>query len=142
MVIEEKILIHCPASVIYAIYAQVSQWHTWDPDTREASLNGPFAVGTQGRLAPTQGRPITMQLTEVQPDRRFTVVGGIPGFSMRFEHELTPLEGGTQALHRVSFSGPLRFIFGPLVGAQVRKGLPITMRRLKAHAEAKAASAA
>lgn len=142
MVIEEKILIDCPAQVIYAIYTEVSQWHTWDPDTRSASLNGPFAAGSQGRLEPSQGRPITMTLTDVQPNRCFAVVGGIPGFSMRFEHELTSVATGTEAIHRVSFSGPLRFVLGPLIGAQVRKGLPITMRSLKAHAEARFATAA
>jgi Polyketide cyclase / dehydrase and lipid transport len=136
MTIEERIQIKAPASVIYAMYADVARWNTWDPDTKSASLNGPFAVGTTGTLAPTQGRPVQIKLVEVTQDRSFTVVGAIPGFSMRFDHELKERDGITEALHRVNFSGPLRFIFGPLVGAQVRKGLPKTMASLKAKAEA------
>jgi Polyketide cyclase / dehydrase and lipid transport len=136
MTIEERIQIKAPASVIYAMYADVARWNTWDPDTKSSTLNGPFAVGTAGTLAPTQGRPVQIKLVEVTQDRSFTVVGAIPGFSMRFDHELTEKEGVTEAVHRVNFSGPLRFIFGPLVGAQVRKGLPKTMVSLKAKAEA------
>jgi Polyketide cyclase / dehydrase and lipid transport len=134
--IEERITIHAPAALIFAIYADVAHWHTWDPDTQSASLNGPFAVGTTGMLAPTQGRPVRIKLVAVQPDRSFTVVGAIPGFSMQFDHELTVRGSDTEVMHRVSFSGFLRFIFGPLVGAQVRKGLPKTMLSLKAKAQA------
>jgi hypothetical protein len=135
-VIEERIQINARAADIFALYADVPRWNTWDPDTKSSSLSGPFAAGTKGRLAPTKGQPINIEITDVQPDRSFTCVGGIPGFSMRFDHELTEADGGTQALHRITFSGPLRLIFGPLVGAQVRKGLPVTMRSLKAKVEA------
>ncbi|TAG26343.1 MAG: polyketide cyclase [Burkholderiales bacterium] len=135
MIIEERITINAPAGAIFALYADVARWNTWDPDTKSASLNGPFAVGTTGTLAPTQGRPVQIKLVEVTQDRSFTVVGAIPGFSMRFDHELTVRGSVTEAIHRVTFSGFLRFIFGPLVGAQVRKGLPKTMLSLKARAE-------
>ena len=135
MIIEERIQIKAPAAQIFALYADVPRWNTWDPDTKSSSLSGPFAVGTKGRLAPTKGQPISIEITDLVLDRSFTVVGGIPGFSMRFDHELTAAEDGTQVVHRVSFSGLLRYIFGPLVGAQVRKGLPITLLSLKAKVE-------
>jgi Polyketide cyclase / dehydrase and lipid transport len=140
MIIEERITINAQASVIFALYADVARWNTWDPDTKSASLNGPFAVGTTGTLAPAQGRPVQIKLVEVTADRSFTVVGAIPGFSMRFDHELMEHGGVTEAIHRVTFSGFLRFIFGPLVGSQVRKGLPKTMLSLKAKAEGSALS--
>jgi hypothetical protein len=44
-------------------------------------------------------------------------------------------------MHRVSFSGFLRFIFGPLIGAQIRKGLPVTMASLKRYAQQRASNA-
>lgn len=140
MIIEERIDINAPASAIFSLYADVAGWNTWDPDTKFASLNGPFAVGTTGTLAPTQGRPVPIKIVELTRDRSFTVVGAIPGFSMRFDHELTERGGTTEAVHRVTFSGFLLFIFAPLVGAQVRKGLPKTMQSLKAKAEAMARS--
>jgi Polyketide cyclase / dehydrase and lipid transport len=135
MAIEERITINAPAFTIFALYADVANWNTWDPDTKSASLNGAFAVGTTGTLTPAQGRPVQIKLVEVTQDRSFTVVGAIPGFSMRFDHELTVRGDTTEAVHRVTFSGFLRFIFGPLVGSQVRKGLPKTMLSLKAKAE-------
>ncbi|MBS7807281.1 SRPBCC family protein [Variovorax sp. PCZ-1] len=133
--IEERILINAPASTIFAIYADVERWNTWDPDTKSSSLGGSFAVGATGHIEPAKGQAVKMTLVEVTQDRSFSVVGAIPGFSMRFDHELTERGGVTEAVHRVTFSGFLRFIFGPLVGAQVRKGLPKTMLSLKAKAE-------
>jgi hypothetical protein len=56
---------------------------------------------------------------------------------MTFVHEVRPVGSGCEVTHRVSFSGFLSFIFGPLVGAQVRKGLPVTMASLKRYAQSR-----
>lgn len=135
MFIEEQVRINVPPSAVYAVYTEVEQWHEWDPDTRAARLDGPFAVGTMGVLTPAQGFAVKMRLTEVAPERGFTVECKAPLCVMRFEHELTPIDGGVVALHRVTFSGPLAWLFGRLVGARVRLGLPVTMQSLKRHAE-------
>lgn len=71
------------------------------------------------------------------PNRSFTVEGSIPLFTMKFEHELIPDGTATRAVHRVTFSGPLTFVLGPIVGKQVREGLPKTMLSLKRFAEAR-----
>lgn len=142
MVIEEKVSINAPPATVYAIYTEVDLWPRWDPDTKSASLEGPFAVGTQGTLAPTQGFPVRMKLTEVVHERSFTVECKAPLCVMRFDHELTPDGPGVTALHRVSFAGPLAWLFGRLVGARVRLGLPVTMQSLKRYAEQRHSAAA
>lgn len=141
MIIEESIHIDAPADAVFALYSDVASWSRWDPDTSEARLDGPFEAGTPGRIVPTKGRGAPMRVTEVTPNRSFTVVAWIPLFRMQFDHELTPTATGVRALHRVRFSGPLSFLFGPIVGRQVRAGLPHTMRSLKAHAERSGAAA-
>jgi Polyketide cyclase / dehydrase and lipid transport len=133
--IEHRIVVNAPASVIFNIYQDVECWNTWDPDTKSSSLDGAFAVGTRGSLAPSKGRPIGITLTEVRADRAFTVVGGIPGFQMTFEHELLPNPSGTEVVHRVKFAGVLAFLFKPLLARQINAGLPVTLQRLKEHAE-------
>ncbi|MFZ5529450.1 MAG: hypothetical protein ACOY4U_00100, partial [Pseudomonadota bacterium] len=55
--------------------------------------------------------------------------------TMFFEHELFPVKDATRVVHRVSFNGPLSFFFGRMVGSQIRKGLPGTLRGLKQAAE-------
>lgn len=133
--IEARIRIGVAPPEIYAIYRDVANWPAWDPDTRLARLHGPFALGTTGELVPAKGRPVVMQITALEPDRAFTVEARVPGFRMRFEHELTPVTEGTEVLHRVSFSGPLAFIFGRVVGEPLRRGLPATLAGLKQYAE-------
>lgn len=140
MVIEESIYINASAEILFSIYKEVSHWNRWDPDTKEAFLNGPFVVGSIGRLVPTKGRGVPMKLTSVVSNRSFTVESNIPLFNMKFEHELIAKGEGVRAIHRVSFSGPLSFILRRLIGSQVRKGLPTTMRSLKAYAEARIAT--
>jgi hypothetical protein len=133
---EHRITIEAPAEAIFLIYEDVDAWPTWDPDTRQAWIDGPFRVGTRGRLTPTQGNPVPMELTEVVPGRSFTVESKIPLFRMRFEHVLTPVEKGTEVLHRVTFSGPLSVLLGPMLARRIDKGMPVTLSRLKVLAEA------
>ena len=136
MEIEERIEIAVPPKVIDQIWSALDQWHEWDPDTKAAFLNGPFTVGTTGRIVPTKGMGVSMMVTERTIGQSFTVEGGIPLFRMHFEHTLSPIENGVLVIHRVRFSGALCFLFGPAVSKQVRDGLPKTMQSLKSFAEA------
>lgn len=140
MQVEHRITVAAPPWVIFQIYANVSNWHTWDPDTRQASLDGPFEVGTRGRLTPTQGNTVPMLLTECVPDHCFTVESRIPLFRMRFEHELRPVGETTEVTHRVTFSGRLTFVLGPMLRKRLNAGLPVTLVRLKALAEERASA--
>jgi hypothetical protein len=54
---------------------------------------------------------------------------------MLFGHELIQGPEGTQVVHRVTFSGLLSVVLGPLLSKQLNTGLPITLARLKALAE-------
>jgi hypothetical protein len=135
MKIEETIDIDAAPEVIFRIWSEVEHWNKWDPDTKESSLHGPFAVGSRGRIVPAKGRGVSMQITECTPNRSFTVEASVPLFRMQFVHELIPKTNGTRVVHRVLFSGALTFLLGRVVGAQVRKGLPRTMKSLRQYAE-------
>lgn len=135
MPIEESIHVAVLPAVIDQIWSEVDRWHLWDPDTKQARLNGAFAVGTNGRIVPSKGMGIPMVVTERSVGRSFTVEGYIPLFRIHFEHTVAAAEGGSTVSHRVWFSGALAFLFGPGVAKQVRQGLPRTMLSLKAYAE-------
>ena len=137
MEIKEQIEVAVPAEVIDQIWSEVDQWHKWDPDTKEASLNGPFSVGSKGRIVPTKGMGVSMVITERTIGQSFTVEGSIPFFCMHFEHLLSPVGKGVLVTHRVWFTGALSFLFGPSVAKQIRNGLPETMRSLKKYAESR-----
>ncbi len=137
MLIEHRIGIATPPGAIYAIYADVPNWPRWDPDTKAATLEGPFAVGTRGKLTPSKGNTVPMVLTFADPVRGFTVESRIPLLlRMVFEHELIargPSE--TEVIHRVTLSGPLSWLIGPALKRQLDAGLPVTLARLKRMAE-------
>lgn len=132
-----SIPIACAPATLYAVWADVAQWHTWDPDTRWARLEGPFAAGSQGKIAPQKGLAVNLQISEAVPDRSFTVVCPVLGNQMIFRHDLMPTSEGLLATHQVQFTGWLAGIFMKTVGADVSKGLPVTMTRLKHLCEAR-----
>lgn len=142
MIHESSTDIAAPPAVIFAIYSDVGAWHTWDPDTQSAALDGPFAVGTRGTLTPTKGRAVPMRIVALSADRSFTVECRIPLFCMWFEHELTPTAAGTRVTQRLRTSGLLRLLLDPVIGKQVRDGFPKTLASLKQRAEARQAQAA
>lgn len=151
MIIEHRITANCPPEVIFDIYRDVTQWHTWDPDTRKAYLEPPFIVGSQGFIVPTQGRRVPMTLTAMDENRFFTVESRIPLFRMAFEHELHPEpENGPDAqgsccttiIHRVTLGGLLTLLIGKMMQRQLNTGLPVTLQSLKALAESRWAARA
>lgn len=135
MQVEHSILVQSSTERIFGIYEDVAAWHTWDPDTKRASIDGPFAVGTRGSLTPTKGNSVPMLLTKVEPNACFTVESKIPFFRMVFEHELVPQERAVKVVHRVTFSGALTFLLGRMLVKQLNHGLPVTLANLKRHAE-------
>lgn len=136
-VIEHRTTIATPPAAIYRLYADVANWHRWDPDTRRATLDGPFAVGARGTLTPAKGKTVPMVVTFADPARGFTVESRIPLLlRMVFEHELiarTPSQ--TEVVHRVTLSGPLGWLIGPGLKRQLDAGLPVTLANLRRLAE-------
>ncbi|ABR91784.1 Uncharacterized conserved protein [Janthinobacterium sp. Marseille] len=135
MQVEERIYIAVPPTIIDDIWSEVDRWHLWDPDTKQAMLNGPFAVGTTGKIVPSKGMGVPMVVTERSQGRSFTVEGYIPLFRMHFAHTVSAVNGGSEVVHCVWFTGALAFLFGPGVAKQLKNGLPRTMLSLKAYAE-------
>jgi hypothetical protein len=138
MQVEHSVLVQAPAERIFGIYEDVATWHAWDPDTKHASIEGPFVVGSRGSLTPTKGNTVPMLLTKVEPNSCFTVESKIPLFRMVFEHELVPQYESVKVTHRVSFSGVLTALLGRMLVKQLNHGLPVTLANLKRLAESAA----
>ncbi|MBK6292973.1 MAG: SRPBCC family protein [Rhodoferax sp.] len=115
MQVEHRIAVAASPEVIFDIYADVENWPTWDPDTKRASIDGSFQVGSDGRLTPTKGSTVPIVLTKVVPAKCFTVESKIPLFRLLFEHELTRVPGATEVVHRVTLSGLLSIVLGHIV---------------------------
>ena len=125
------ILVQAPPAAVFACWADAAGWARWDPDVKAASMEGPFTVGTTGRITPREGPTMAIRLTRVAPDRAFDAEARLPLCTMRFEHWLEPRGPETLVTHRVAFSGPLAFLFRRLIGPQLVRGIPGTMAGLK-----------
>lgn len=132
---QEEIIINAKPETIFTIYEDVDGWCQWDPDVQYSNIAGAFVVGIEGKLKPKNGPLIRMRLTHVEKNRSFTDEATLPLCKVQFEHELIPDGRTTRVLHRVSFSGPLAFFFGRVIGKQIKSGLPEALRGLKAKAE-------
>lgn len=133
--VEHRIMVGTSAERIFHIYRDVSNWNQWDPDTKASFIDGPFQEGSKGMITPNKGMAVPMLLTSMNENQNFTVESKIPCLKMIFEHELIPTKTGTEVVHRVTFSGLLSPLFGKIIGAQLNRGLPITLANLKAKAE-------
>ena len=135
MQVESRITISAEPAKIFEIYADVSNWKIWDPDTKESSIDGPFQTGSKGWITPAKGMTVAMNFISIVPEKSFTVECRIPLFRMMFEHEHNETAVGTEVVHRVTFSGALSFVLGRVVGNPLRTGLPVTLARLRQLAE-------
>lgn len=133
--IEKSIVTTAPAESVFLIYRDVENWNLWDPDTKCATLSGGLVLGSKGSLTPAKGSTIPMQVTSLVEGKSFTVTSRTALFRMDFDHELEPVSGGTRITHRVTFAGLLKPLLKVIVGKQVEKGLPVTLKNLKDRAE-------
>lgn len=107
-------------AAIWAVWTDPAHRPKWHPRLEWATLQGPLAVGTEGRWKPDRAGPLSVRVAELEVGRRvvFDGIHGPPVARGRYEYELTPLPGaaGTRIVHRVLLSGPLARPIGRLFG--------------------------
>lgn len=135
MQFHETVLIDASAEKIFKIYENVGGWPSWDPDCKKAELDSSFVSGATGIVYPHGGPKSKLKFTHVIPNKEFKVECKLPFCVMKFDHELSSINGKTQALHRVTFSGLLAPLFGRLIGSSLKKSLPKALSGLKAISE-------
>ncbi|APZ53326.1 SRPBCC family protein [Salipiger abyssi] len=130
MRIEHTVEIEAPATTVFALYADPELWPVWDGETKAVGLPE-LRTGATGWLQPREGPKAKIRVTDVTPNRSFTIEGTLPLCRMTFGHELTGNGRQTRATHWVQFSGPLAFLFRRLIGAGIDRTLPDTLAGLK-----------
>lgn len=126
-----------PASAVWALWEDVPRWPEWDEGLDAIRLDGPFAVGTPGRISPTGSPSWRFTLITVEPGRRFTDETRLPLCRLRFGHELgAAADGRTAITITVSFHGPLAPLFRRVIGKDIAADLAAQTARLARAAEA------
>ena len=124
-----------PPARIWAIWTNVPAWPSWDSPVRQATLNGPFAVGTRGRLVPRKGPEATFKIVAVEPGQSYTLRTKLPLGALFVKRTLHQQDGQTAFTHEVWFSGFSKGLFGRVLGQDFRAVLPEVMAAIKQQAE-------
>ncbi len=132
---EEIIDINASAKVVFSLYENVARWNSWDPEVGSSSIDSTFTSGSSGKLKPKNGPETKIHFIEVIPNKSFLVSSKLPLCKISFDHEINTNKSGVKVVHRVKFEGVLSPLFGRIIGAQIKKGLPQTLQGLKNAAE-------
>ncbi len=135
LIIKHTVQTTAPAWAIWQIWQDVSNWPTWDHGIESSSINGPFAVGTIGKLKPKGGPEVTTMLTSVQPNKSFVDEAKLFYARIIVSHFLTKSGNKTLVTHQIEMKGPLAFFFAFVIGRNMKKNLPTEMLALIKKAE-------
>jgi Polyketide cyclase / dehydrase and lipid transport len=141
MQFESSTTINAPAATVFALYANVAGWPSWDPDLKAASLQGAFVSGAVGEVKPHSGPKSELKFVDVVQGKSVRMACKLPLGMMHFDYELQTQAGiggaasSTIATHRTTFSGLLAPIWSRLIGSGMKKTLPAALASLKSKAE-------
>jgi uncharacterized protein YndB with AHSA1/START domain len=142
-VAEYSVDINASPEAIFGLFADVSRWPEWNAGTEWVELDGPFGVGTTGRMKVPDQDPLAFRLIAVGPGgfEDETVVPEA-GIVVRVRHAIEPLvDGPTRVVYRATIDGAQADELGPQIGPQITGDFPDVLSALKARAEAASSGA-
>jgi carbon monoxide dehydrogenase subunit G len=118
----------------------VPKWNYAIVETRKTS-DGPVRVGTtyrQVRSRPSRSEE-TLQVTELDPDRRFAVHGGLGPFEATLSYELEDVGGSTRLTNEADLEARgIKRLASRIVSGRVREAVGANLGTLKQLLEGKA----
>jgi Polyketide cyclase / dehydrase and lipid transport len=122
---------------VWSVWSDPNNWNRWNTGIRWCMLAGPLVSGATATVETMVGSKHTVTFSDVEPPARFTLsMGGPPLTTVRFLCEVRPDGSGSTISQSVSFSGPLSFLFRPLLGTQLARNFVPVLDGLAAAAEA------
>ncbi len=107
---------------VWRLWRDPNNWSGWNSGIASAQLNGPLANGATGKMATTRGSSHDVVFSDVAEGRRFSMsMAGAPLTTFTFNCEISPDGEGSRIEQNVAISGPLAFLFGPMMGAEMAK---------------------
>lgn len=136
--VQAEIITKASPLEVWNIWTDVSSWPTWDEDLEWSSLNGPFKVGTEGKLKP-KGWPVSkFRLIAVKKYKSHSEKTAMPLTKIIFSHSLIPDNKNVKIIHRVEASGLLAPLLWLTMRKALKKGMPQALKKLAQLAELKA----
>ncbi|MDP1609104.1 MAG: SRPBCC family protein [Chlamydiales bacterium] len=128
-------------NAIWDLWVDVPSWPKWDHELEWCSLDGPFKVGTTGKLKPKGWLASTFRLISVEEGKAHSDRTEMPFTKIIFNHSLSPCENGEVTIvHQVEVCGLLAPLLWLTMRRAIKKGLPQAVNRLAQLAELKTQS--
>ena len=118
------------ANLIWNVWTDVNQWHTWQDDIEYAQLDGEFIKGNVFRFKPKGGPNIKIELAEVKPNSVFVDLTRFPLARMYDSHELIEHGDKLEIKTTLRIECPLSFLWRKLVAENVVNGMKEQTERL------------
>ncbi|MEL7332684.1 MAG: polyketide cyclase [Cyanobacteria bacterium J06560_2] len=122
---------------IWSIWTAVGWWPEWDSELLHAELEGDFCLGAVGRLKPRVGPVSEFSVSQIALGKSYTFTTKLLFCKLHVYRFLEPSNSINKTLftHRVSFEGPLSFLFNLLLGPRFKRALPKAMAQIQQLAE-------
>lgn len=114
-----KVVEGVSAKEVFAIWADVNNWHRFNHGIKYARLDGEFVVGSGIVLGLLEGREVSLILTEVTIDKSFTDVTKFPLAKMYGIHDIVEKNGKITLTTTIKIDGVLSFLWKKLVAQKV-----------------------
>lgn len=125
-----KIIKNANTKEIWSRWADVNSWHEWVPNIEYCRLEQPFQAGSQFTLKPKGKSAVTVELTSVEKEQRFTRCTRFFGATMYNTYEMEKAPEGTRFTVTVKVTGPLGFWWRMLVAKKIAHNFPVLTRNL------------
>ena len=117
-------------SAIWQAWTDVNNWPAWDKGLKYCELKLPFIAGSQFILKPIEGPRVTITLSEVVTNKRFTDYCKFLGATMYDDHQLEETPQGLRITSTITVTGLLSFLWIKLVARNVADSVPKQMDAL------------
>jgi uncharacterized protein YndB with AHSA1/START domain len=122
---------------VWNLWRDPNNWSRWNSGIASAQVDGPIANGARGKMTTNRGSTHNVTFSNVIEQRGFSMsMDGPPLTSFTFNCGITPEGSGSRIAQYVAISGPLAFLFGPMMGTEMAKQFVPVLDDLAGAAEA------
>ena len=122
---------------VWSVWSDPDNWSRWNTGIKACAMNGPLASGATAKMTTSRDSTHLVTFDDVEPSRGFTLsMSGPPLTTITFICEIEPNGSGSMIGQSVTFSGPLAFAFGPMMGGMMADHFVPVLDDLAAAAEA------
>jgi uncharacterized membrane protein len=133
---EHSIVLH---SNLESVWQKLIDWQNmpgWDIFMKSIQFDEPVGIGSIGALVLKNGQRHSLRITQFEHLHSYTDEFSVLGMRFVFFHRLTPEQSNKVTLYfSIDCTGPLSFIFRPLLTEQMKSQLQILMENFRAQLE-------